>query len=39
MGKRAWLPTLRRYGLHARGQYNTRDTFITNALSAGEDPG
>src|SRR5262249_891511 len=31
--------TLRRCGLHARGQYNIRDTFITNALSAGEDPG
>src|SRR5262245_42075913 len=37
--KRVWLPTLRRCGLHARGQYNIRDTFITNALSAGEDPG
>ena len=35
--KRVWLPTLRRCGLHARGQYNIRDTFITNALSAGED--
>jgi len=40
--KRIWLPTLptlRRCGLHARGQYKIRDTFITNALSAGEDPG
>src|SRR5215467_4246578 len=37
--KRVWLPTLRRCGLHARGQYNIRDTFITNALSASEDPG
>jgi integrase len=37
--KRVWLPTLRRCGVHARGQYNIRDTFITNALSAGEDPG
>jgi integrase len=37
--KRVWHPTLRRCGLHARGQYNIRDTFITNALSAGEDPG
>jgi len=37
--KRVWLPMLRRCGLHARGQYNIRDTFITNALSAGEDPG
>jgi hypothetical protein len=25
--------------LSARGQYNIRDTFITVALSAGEDPG
>ena len=37
--KRVWLPTLRRCGLRARGQYNTRHTFITHALSAGEDPG
>ena len=37
--KRVWLPTLRRCGVHARGQYNIRDTFITNALSAGEYPG
>ena len=37
--KLVWLPTIRHCGLHARGQYNIRDTFITNALSAGEDPG
>jgi len=37
--KRVWLPTLRRCGLRERGQYNIRDTFITLALSAGEDPG
>jgi integrase len=37
--KRIWLPTLRKLGLRARGQYNIRDTFITLALSAGEDPG
>jgi len=37
--KRIWKPTLERAGLHVRGQYNIRDTFITIALSAGEDPG
>ena len=37
--KRVWLPTLRKCGFRARGQYNTRDTFITLAVSAGEDPG
>jgi len=37
--KRVWLPTLRKLGLRTRGQYNIRDTFITLALSAGEDPG
>jgi hypothetical protein len=30
---------LRRAELRARGQYNIRDTFISIALSAGEDPG
>ncbi len=34
-----WLPTLRSLSLRARGQYNILDTFITLALSAGEDPG
>ena len=37
--KRVWLPTLRDCGISERGQYNIRDTFITIALSAGEDPG
>ena len=37
--KRVWLRTLRRAGLRERGQYNIRDTFITLALSADEDPG
>jgi len=39
LAKRVWHPTLRMIGLSARGQYNIRDTFITLALSAGEDPG
>ncbi|MEO6029458.1 MAG: hypothetical protein ABIR79_21550 [Candidatus Binatia bacterium] len=39
LNKRIWLPTLQRAGIPARGQYNIRDTFITLALSAGEDPG
>ena len=39
LAKRVWYPTLRTIGVSARGQYNTRDTFITLALSAGEDPG
>jgi hypothetical protein len=37
--RRIWLPTLRACGFRARAQYNIRDTFITLALSAGEDPG
>jgi len=37
--KRVRLITLGRAGLRARGQYNIRDTFISIALSAGEDPG
>ena len=37
--KKIWLPTLRKIELRARGQYNIRDTFISLALSAGEDPG
>ena len=37
--KRIWLVTLERAGLRPRGQYNIRDTFISIALSAGEDPG
>jgi integrase len=37
--KRVWVTTLERAGLRVRGQYNIRDTFISIALSAGEDPG
>jgi len=37
--KRIWLVTLRRAELRERGQYNIRDSFISIALSAGEDPG
>jgi hypothetical protein len=37
--KRVWLVTLRRADLRGRGQYNIRDSFISIALSAGEDPG
>ena len=39
LAKRVWKPTLRSIGVSERGQYNLRDTFITLALSAGEDPG
>ena len=39
LAKRVWHPTLRQIGVSARGQYNIRDTFISLALSAGEDPG
>ena len=39
LAKRVWNPTVAKVGLSARGQYNIRDTFITLALSAGEDPG
>lgn len=39
LAKRAWNPTLRLMKIPHRGQYNIRDTFITLALSAGEDPG
>lgn len=39
LAKRVWNPTLRKIGVSARGQYNIRDTFISLALSAGEDPG
>jgi hypothetical protein len=37
--KRVWKPTLRRAGIADRGQYAIRDTFISLALSSGEDPG
>jgi len=36
---KVWLPTLKRCGVRARDSYNTKDTFITIALSAGEDMG
>jgi integrase len=39
LGKRVWNPTIEAIGLSPRGQYNVKDTFITLALSAGEDPG
>jgi integrase len=39
LAKRVWNPTITAIGLSPRGQYNIRDTFITLALSAGEDPG
>ncbi len=39
LAKRVWHPTLSSIGVIGRGQYNIRDTFITLALSAGEDPG
>jgi hypothetical protein len=34
-----WKPTLRSAGIAERGQYCIRDTFISLALSSGEDPG
>jgi hypothetical protein len=34
-----WKPTLRRAGIAEREQYCIRDTFISLALSSGEDPG
>jgi hypothetical protein len=37
--KRIWMSTLRKLELRTRGQYNIRDTFISLALPAGEDPG
>jgi integrase len=39
LAKRVWKPTLKAIGVSARGQYNVKDTFISNALTAGEDPG
>ena len=35
---RVFPPTLKLAGIENRGQYSIRDTFITHALSAGEDP-
>jgi hypothetical protein len=34
-----WKPTLRKAEITERGQYCIRDTFISLALSSGEDPG
>jgi integrase len=36
---KVWLPALQRCSLAARDSYNTKDTFISIALSAGEDIG
>src|SRR6185503_11531273 len=37
--QRVWYPTLAQAGLRPRDLYNTRHTFATHALAAGEDPG
>ncbi len=37
--QRIWYPTLAKAGLRPRDLYNTRHTFATHALAAGEDPG
>jgi integrase len=39
LNQQIWTPTLKRVGITHRGQYSIRDTFITLALSSGEDPG
>ncbi len=39
LNERIWKPTLVRAGIRVRGQYCIRDTFISLALSSGEDPG
>ncbi len=39
LNEKVWKPTLRSAGIRERGQYCIRDTFITIALSSGEDPG
>ena len=39
LNEAVWKPTLRRAEIRERGQYCIRDTFITIALSSGEDPG
>lgn len=43
LGKRVWRPTIRLLGLpeedEKQSSYILRHSFITNALSAGEDPG
>jgi integrase len=35
---RVWAPTMARAGLRARAAYQTRHTFASNALAAGENP-
>jgi integrase len=37
--RRVWYATLTKAGLRPRDFYNTRHTFATHALAAGEDPG
>jgi integrase len=37
--RRVWYPALQKAGLRPRDLYNTRHTFATHALAAGEDPG
>jgi len=39
LNDQVWKPTLREAGISERGQYCIRDTFISLALSSGEDPG
>jgi integrase len=39
LNRDVWRTTLERADISRRGQYCIRDTFITLALSAGEDPG
>ena len=36
--ERVWWPTLAKAGLRRRGMYQTRHTFASNALAAGESP-
>jgi integrase len=37
LNREVWHPTLRRLGLRPRGQYATKDTFVTAAFMNGED--
>ena len=39
LNRDVWHPTLRRIGLRPRGQYAIKDTYVTLAMSSGEDPG
>jgi integrase len=38
LARAAWFPTLRKGRLRVREMYQTRHSFASNALSAGEDP-